>query len=151
VGLKNDVTMDCHLEMVEYRFGERKEGESEQREEKVTSTIFEIVKALNKGRIVLDFKMRTKMDSPEFGFGVIHSAFDAKVSQAIPYARPKLVSLPVRVVGGTFSTAADLTRSVVNGTVSIGKALTSVLSHSFRREQEVLDEADSQAEAAGVK
>lgn len=136
-GLKNDVVMDCHLEMAELTFKNHREGEAQQKEEKLTCAIVDIVRALNKGKVELDFKIKTTMDSPEFGGGVIKSAFDAKINQAIQsdYVRPRLVTVPARIVGGTFQAAAELTRSLINGTVGLGRAVASGFSRSFDRDR----------------
>lgn len=142
-GLKNDVVMDCHLEMTELKFKDHREGEPEPKEEKLTSALFDIVRALNQGRVALDFKIHTTMDSPEFGGGVIKNAFDAKVDQAIKseYVTPRIVTAPARIVGGTFKAAAELTRSLINGTVGIGKAVTSTVKNSFNKERAPAPEA----------
>jgi hypothetical protein len=152
-GLKNDVTMDSHLDLASLQFKERKEGEPEQRAEKVTAAIVNILQANNMGKISLDFKIRTKMDSPEFGFGVIRSAFETKVSEAIRQEanRPGLVKAPARIVGGTFKAAADLTRAVISGTVDIGSAVTSSFKRFFSREQPAPNAANSSADPEETK
>jgi len=142
-GLKNDVVMDCHLEMTELKFKDHREGEPEPKEEKLTSAIFDIVRALNQGKVALDFKIHTTMDSPEFGGGVIKSAFDAKVDQVIKseYVTPRIITAPARIVGGTFKAAAELTRSLINGTVGIGRAVTSTFKSSFNKDRPAVPEA----------
>jgi hypothetical protein len=136
-GLKNDVTMDCRLELAELQFKERKEGEAECKEEKIASAVFNILQACNKGGIVLDFKMRTQMDSPEFAFGAIRSAFETKVTQAVQQEsnRFSLLKTPARVVGGTLKSAADLTRSLIGGTVGFGSEIASAFKHAFQKQK----------------
>lgn len=132
-GLNNDVTMDCHLEVAELQFKGNKEGGS--REEKLASAIVNILQATNHGKIVLDFKMHTAMDSPEFGFGVIRSAFETKVSEAIRQEANQrgLVKTPLRIVGSTFKAAGELTRSVINGTMELGSAVAGSFRQAFTR------------------
>ena len=134
-GLNNDVTMDCHLELTDVQMKPRSEGESEDRAEKITNVVLGLLKSMNQGKIAIDFKVLTKMDSPKFGYGVIQSAFNSKIQECIKAEdlRPSLVKLPARIVSGVFKTAADLTRSVINGTVGIGEVIGKTLQASFSR------------------
>jgi hypothetical protein len=134
-GLNNDVTMDCHLELTDVQMKPHAEGEPEDRAEKITNVVLELLKSMNQGKIAIDFKVLTTMDSPKFGYGVIQSAFNSKIKECIQAEelKPSLVKLPARIVGGVFKTAADLTRSVINGTVGIGQAIGKSLQASFAR------------------
>lgn len=134
-GIHNDVAMKCHLEMTEVQFKDRAE-EPEQKEGKL-SVIFGLVKAFNQGRIQLNFTMRTRMDSPEFGFGVIRREFETKVYEAMRADfRPGLIKTPVRVAKGTITAASDFTKGVVSGTVGIFKAMGSGLKSAFNKDRE---------------
>jgi hypothetical protein len=136
-GLNNNVTASCHLEMTQLTFKPKEEQEKEPRLERITNVVVGLLKAMNQGKIVLDFNFKTKMDSPEFGLGIIQQAlkdklYQARKSQDSPAMQ--IIKLPGKLIGGTISTAADLTKSVINGTVVVGKELKKAMESSFSRE-----------------
>ncbi len=136
VGLNNDVTASCHLEMTQLTF-KPKEEDQEQRMEKIANVVIGMFKALNQGKIVLDFNFKTKMDNPEFGLGIIHQAFKEKLTQARKgrdSGAMQIFRFPGKVIEGTISSAVDLTKSVINGTVTVGKELKKAVEVSFTRE-----------------
>lgn len=149
-GLDNNVTMDCHAELVEVKFNSRAEGEEVNKEEKVANVIFGLFKQTDQGRISLDFKVRTTLDSPEFGFGVVKRALDAKVTDVFNRSgrgTAPLAKVPAQIVSGAFKGAAELTRAVIGGTVSIGRGIKDSLGYSFhKREKAVNDEIEKVSE-----
>ncbi|HNX82501.1 MAG TPA: DUF748 domain-containing protein [Candidatus Omnitrophota bacterium] len=66
-GRNNAVSAACHLELVDIGF--KKEEEAGR-----VASIME--KALDQGKVVVNFTFKTKMDKPEFGFGSIKMAFE---------------------------------------------------------------------------
>jgi hypothetical protein len=139
-GLKNDISAGCHLEMTQLTFKPKEEHADEQRAEKITHVVVGMLKALNQGRIVLDFNFKTKMDNPEFGLGIIQQAFKDKIYQARKNKDSgaiAIIKFPGKLIEGTITSAADLTRSVINGTVNIGKELKKAVEVSFSREANI--------------
>jgi len=136
-GLNNEVNANCHLEMIQLTFKPKEEEAQQARIEKITKVVVGLLKALNQGRVVLDFNFKTKMDNPEFGLGIIQQAFKDKLSQARKgqdSAVMQIVKFPGKLIEGTITSAADLTKTVINGTVVVGKELKKAMDSSFSRE-----------------
>jgi hypothetical protein len=136
-GLNNNVTASCHLEMTQLTFRPKEEQEKEQRLERITNVVIGLLKAMNQGRVVLDFNFKTKMDNPEFGLGIIQQALKDKLYQARKNQDSpamQIIKFPGKLIGGTITSAADLTKSVINGTVVVGKELRKAMESSFSRE-----------------
>jgi hypothetical protein len=136
-GLNNNVTASCHLEMTQLIFKPKEEQEKEQRLERITNVVIGLLKAMNQGKVVLDFNFKTKMDNPEFGLGIIQEAlkdklYQARKSQDSPAMQ--IIKFPGKLIGGTITSAADLTKSMINGTVVVGKELRKAMESSFSRE-----------------
>jgi len=144
-GLNNEVNASCHLEMTQLTF-KPKEGEVPQaRMEKITNVVVGILKALNQGRVVLDFNFKTKMDNPEFGLGIIQQAFKDKLDQVRKERDSgaiQIIKFPGKIIEGTITSAVDLTRSVINGTVNVGKEFRKAVEVSFTREANVTSSND---------
>ena len=144
-GLNNEVNASCHLEMTQLTF-KPKEGEVPQaRMEKITNVVVGILKALNQGRVVLDFNFKTKMDNPEFGLGIIQQAFKDKLDQVRKErdsGAMQIIKFPGKIIEGTITSAVDLTRSVINGTVNVGKEFRKAVEVSFTREANVTSSND---------
>ena len=135
-GLNNEVNASCHLEMTQLTF-KPKEGEVPQaRMEKITNVVVGILKALNQGRVVLDFNFKTKMDNPEFGLGIIQQAFKDKLDQVRKErdsGAMQIIKFPGKIIESTITSAVDLTKSVINGTVNVGKEFKKAVEVSFTR------------------
>ncbi|MCX5668696.1 MAG: DUF748 domain-containing protein [Candidatus Omnitrophica bacterium] len=78
-GQNNDVTADCHLELIDMVRKVRLPEEPQQKAERLTDAVLDMFKSMNQGKVVLDFVLHTKMDRPEFGFANIKSAFEGCV------------------------------------------------------------------------
>jgi hypothetical protein len=146
-GLNNEVNASCHLEMTQLTFKPKEEEAPEARIEKITHVVVGLLKALNQGKVVLDFNFKTKMDNPEFGLGIIQQAFKDKLSQARKNqdsGAMQIMKFPGKIIESTITGAVDLTRSVINGTVNVGKELKKAVEVSFTREVNVT--SSSQAE-----
>jgi hypothetical protein len=143
-GLDNDVNAACHLELTEIVFETRQDEEEQNRAEKIAQVVLDIFKDLNQGKIVLDFNYKTKMDSPELGINAIKLAFSDKINAARKgdgFRPEDVVKLPGKLIGGTISSAAEITKSVINGTVGVGRELKKAVEGSFKREDNTTDAA----------
>jgi hypothetical protein len=136
-GLNNNVTASCHLEMTQLTFKPKEEDVKEQRLEKITHVVIGLLKAMNQGKVVLDFNFKTKMDNPEFGLGIIQQAFKDKLYSARrsrDSGAMQIIKFPAKLIEGTINSAADLTKTVINGTVNVGKEIKKAVEISFTRE-----------------
>ncbi|MCX5710100.1 MAG: DUF748 domain-containing protein [Candidatus Omnitrophica bacterium] len=124
-GVDNNVTAICHLELTDIVRKPLPEGESEEKASKMTNAVLDIFKALDKGKVVLDFIIRTKMDRPEFGFGNIRMAFENKLSQVHSGSiNPgDVLILPAKLLQGAGKGAVDMSKSVVDGVFAMGREL----------------------------
>lgn len=136
-GLDNNLTAECHIELTDIVRKERAPEELSQREERVTTAVIDLFKTLDKGKIVLDFTIRTKMDKLEFGFGNIQLAFEEKIASR--QTRKKTDSLidvlllPAKLVEGTIKGATDISKAVIDGTFAISKELKDSVKASFKK------------------
>ena len=134
-GLNNNVTANCRLELTDIVRRPVQEGETEEKAAKITDAVLDIFKALNEGKIILDFTIRTKMDMPEFGFGNIKTAVEEKLSQGHRGNGLKaedFLNLPVKIIEGTIKSATDISRAVIESTIALGKA---VVVDPFKKEK----------------
>jgi len=137
--LNNDLTANCHLELTDIVRKPRTAEESKEKAEKIADAVLDILRAMNQGKIMLDFNIRTKMNNPQFGFGDITSAFEEKVakvrSSSSSGLKPEYVLLlPEKVVEGGIRGATDITKAVIEGTFAVGNEFIKALRDSFRRE-----------------
>lgn len=145
--LNNEVTAPCHLELAQISFKPRNEKEKEARMEKITNMVLGLMKAMDQGKIVLNFNLKTKLDSPEFGLGVIREALKDKIYEARKShdsGPMQIIKFPGKILEGTFNSAADLTKSVINGTVNVGKELRNAVDASFDRSAYVNNTLETQ-------
>ena len=132
VGLNNEINADCHLELTSIVFKPREENQPQEKAERLAAAVIDIFKALNQGKIVLDFKFKTKMDSPEFGLSnIIKMAVQDKIKEV---RKSDTGSIAGKIIGGTVSSATDLTKALINGTMSIGRELRKAIESSFERQ-----------------
>ncbi|MFA5373629.1 MAG: hypothetical protein WC354_05555 [Candidatus Omnitrophota bacterium] len=140
-GLNNDVIADCHLELTRIDFKPRKEEEAQHRAEKITKVVLDIFKSLNQGKVILDFKFKTKMDSPELGLApIIKLALQDKIKQARKGSQLKpesVITVPGNIVKGTMTTAGELTRSLIDTVFGVGNGLKKAFENSFKKEDNV--------------
>ena len=125
-GLNNNVTAECHLELTDIVRKERAPEESADKAERITDAVIDIFRAMNQGKIVLDFTIRTKMDDPHFGFGNLKSAVEDKLTASQKddkFGLDDVFKLPGRIIEGTLKGAGDMTKSVITGTVEAGKEI----------------------------
>lgn len=132
-GVDNNITAICHLELTDIIRKPMPQGESEEKASKITNAVLDIFKALDKGKIVLDFVIRTKMDRPEFGFGNIRMAFENKLSQVHGESvNPgDILILPAKLLQGAGKGAVDMSKSVVDGAFAMGRELRKAVLDTF--------------------
>ena len=134
-GVNNDVTADCHLELVDIVFRQRTSEEPKEKAERIATAVLDIFRTLNQGKIVLDFTIHTKMDRPEFGVGNIKSAVESKLTQGRKPGNlvTNILLLPTNLLQGTVRGATDLSKAVVEGTFSVGKELKKSVEDTFKK------------------
>lgn len=137
-GLNNNVTAQCHLELTDIVRRPRPEGEPGEKAEKITDTVLDIFRALNQGKIVLDFTIRTKMDKPQFSFGDIKMAFEDKLAEgkkANGFKPEDALLMPAKLIEGLFKGTTDLTTAVISGTISAGKEIGKTVEGALKKEE----------------
>ena len=125
-GQNNDVAANCHLELVDMVRKVRLPEEPQQKAEKITDAVLDMLKSMDQGKVVLDFILHTKMDQPEFGFANIKSAFEDKLMQARSNAglRPQdVLSWPGRWVRSGIKSGTDLSNAVIDGVFELGNGI----------------------------
>ncbi len=125
-GKNNDVTAECHLELVDMVRKVRLPEEPQQKAERVTDAVLDILKTMDNGKVVLDFVLHTKMDRPEFGFANIKSAFEGKLKQARASSglRPQDMLLwPGKWVQSGIKSGTSLTTAMVDGVFALSNGI----------------------------
>ena len=137
-GFNNNITAECHLELSDIVRKPLSPEESEEKAAKIADTVIDIFRALNQGKIVLDFTIRTKMNRPEFGFGNIKMAFEDKLAQgrkANGFKAEEVFALPAKLIENTFKGATDFTKSVIVGTINAGKEIARAVEDTLKKEE----------------
>lgn len=125
-GENNDISAQCHLELADIVRKARPLEEPQQKAERLTDAVLDMFKAMNQGKVVLDFTLHTKMDNPQFGFENIKSAFEGKLMQARTNSglRPQDMLLwPGKMLQGGIKSGTDLTKAAVDGVFTLGNGL----------------------------
>jgi len=138
-GTDNNLAAECHLELTDIVFKQRQEEEGLGKAEKIAEAVLGIFKALNQGKVIVNFTIKTKMINPEFDFGYIKTAFEDKLREGMKYSQIRngdVIRFPVKVVGGTIKGATDLSRALIDGTFSLAKGLKEALQYAFKKEKE---------------
>lgn len=135
--LNNDLTAECHLELADIVRRPRESNEPQEKAERLTDAVLDIFRAMNQGKIVLNFTIRTKMDRPEFGFGDIKMAFENKLAQSRRggFGIDSVLKLPVNLLQGTFKSAGELTRAVFEGVITVGKEAKKAADGAFSKDK----------------
>ena len=147
LGQSNDVVAKCRLELTDIKFRPRPLDQPEHKAEKITTTVLGIFRALNQGRVLLNFTIRTKMDKPEFRFDSIGSAVDKTISEAIESNKVKIADvalLPAKFFEGITKGATGATKAIIEGTLSVGKSLKETILDTVKTE-----EGSAEAETQG--
>jgi hypothetical protein len=138
-GADNDITAQCHLELTDIVRRSRAPEETETKAAKITDAVLDIFRALNQGKIVLDFNIKTKMDTPAFGFGDIKSAFEDKLTQGKKsniFDPQYVLAIPAKLLEGLVKGATDVSKAVVDGTFAVGDEIKKRAEEAFKKEKE---------------
>lgn len=115
-GRNNAVSAACHLELVDIAF--KKEEEAGR-----VASIME--KALDQGKVVVNFTFKTKMDKPEFGFGPIKMVFEDEKPVQAPVDHViqagDVLQAPAWIVQGFLKVITAFTKPVADTFSAYGK------------------------------
>jgi len=134
-GINNNLVAECHLELANIVFKPREPKDPKEKAEKIASTVIDIFKTMNQGKIVLDFTIRTKMDRPEFGFGDIRMAFEEKLNEGASSRvdAGDIFMLPARLWEGAVRTTVDISKSVIKGTSSVSTQVGDFVADAYKK------------------
>ena len=138
-GQNNELVAKCRLELTDIKFSPRPPDQPEHKAEKIATAVLGIFRAINQGRIVLNFTIRTKIDKPSFNFDSINEAVDNTISKAIQSDKVKIEDaalLPGRFFEGVTKGTTGATKAIINGALSVGKSLKDAFIDSLKTEQE---------------
>jgi len=125
-GKDNNIAVNCSLELTDIVRKVRSADEPQQKAEMLTDAVLEMFKTMDEGKVVLNFKLNTKMDHPAFGFGDIKSAFEGKLMQGKANAgiRPQDVLLwPGKLLQSGIKSGVDLSNAAVDGVFALGSGI----------------------------
>ncbi len=136
-GVDNNLIAKCRLELTDIVRKPLSAEESEDKAGRIASAVLDIFRALNQGKIVLNFNIRTKMDRPEFGFANIKMAVEDKISKARGsgvISAQDIIAFPAKLMQGMFKGATDISKGLFDGASALGKELQKTAEETFRRE-----------------
>ncbi len=136
-GKNNDISAQCHLELADIVRKVRAPEEPQQKAEMLTDAVLDMFKAMDQGKVVLDFTLHTKMDRPQFGFENIKSAFEGKLMQARTSAGLRtqdLLLFPGKMLQSGFKSGADLSKAVIDGVFALGNGLKKVFEDAINKQ-----------------
>jgi len=131
----NNLAAECHLELTDIVFKQKPEEEMS-KGEKIANAVLGIFKALNQGKVVFNFTIKTRMTNPDFNFGYIKTAFEDRLREGMKYAPVNyadLFKVPAKRVGRT---ATDLSKALYNGTFGLARVFKDTLKGAFEKEVE---------------
>ncbi len=137
-GLNNEITAQCRLELTDIKFKPRPPDQPEHNAEKVATTVLGIFRALNQGRIVLNFTIKTKMDKPEFKLDSISQAVNDTISKAVASDKVKIedvVLLPGRLLEGVAKGTTGATKAIIDGALSVGKSFKDAILDALKTDK----------------
>ena len=129
-GENNEVVAHCRLELTDLKFKSRPTDEPEHEAEKIATVLLGIFRALNQGKIVLNFTIRTKMYNPEFDFSGIGQAMDNTINEAIESGKVKVtdgILPPGGVVKDVTKGTTGAAQAIIESTLSIGRSILDIL------------------------
>jgi hypothetical protein len=137
--VNNNLSAECCLELTDIAFKPRPQEEEANKAEKIAAAVLDIFKALNKGKIVFNFTIKTKMVNPQFGFNDFKEEFKARLAEGIKSKRitaQDIVRFPGRLAEGTVKSAADLSRAFIDGIFTVGNEVKKAFEVALKKEQE---------------
>ena len=135
--LNNDLTAKCRLELSDIVRKPRPADEPSEKAERIANAVIDIFRAMNQGKIVLDFTIRTRMDLPRFGMGEAKDAFDNVIAEGAKSKKihvEDILMLPAKVAEGGIRGATDLSKAMIDGSFAVANEFKEALKASFRRE-----------------
>ncbi|MFC1675045.1 DUF748 domain-containing protein [Candidatus Omnitrophota bacterium] len=136
----NDLTAKCRVELTDIVRRQRLVDEEPGKEEKIADAVLDVFRILNRGGIVFNFTVRTKMDKPRLSAFDIKDAFDEKVALAKAKKRSEfkmenVFAFPLRFLEGLAEGALELSQAAVDGTYALGKELKDSVEIAFTKEE----------------
>ncbi len=136
-GKDNDISAQCHLELADIVRKVRPPEQPQQKAERLTDAVLDMFKAMDQGKVVLDFTLHTKMDHPQFGFENIKSAFEGKLMQARSSSGLRtqdVLLLPGKMLQSGLKSGMDLSKAVIDGVFALGNGLKNVFEDAINRQ-----------------
>jgi hypothetical protein len=135
---KNDLIANCQLELTDLVFKEKPLEEKEKiTPQKLVTKVLDIFKTFE-GKIVLNFVIRTKMDSPEFRIEDIKMAIEEKISETykLKAIKPEeVIKLPAKVLEGAIKGTTEVSKAVIGSAKTIGLEIKRALEEAFKKEK----------------
>ena len=125
-GENNDIAANCHLELADIVRKVCAPEESQEKAERITDAVLDMFKAMNQGKVVLDFTFHTKMDRPEFSFAHIKSAFEGKIMQGRANSGLRtqdVFLLPGKMLQSGIRSGSNLSKALVDGVLALGNGI----------------------------
>jgi len=135
-GLNNNINAECRLELTDLVRKPLEPGVAEEKASKVTNKVLDMFKNTDEGKVELNFSVKTRMDSPQFGFGNFKGAFEDKISKgrsAMGFKPENTLALPFKILENGVKSFTDLTRAMIDGIFAIGGAIGQSTSSSFSK------------------
>jgi len=135
--LDNNLAAECHLELTDIVFKMRSSDETKDKAEKIAAAVMDIFKTLNKGKVIFNFTIKTKMINPKFSMGDFKDAFEQRLAEGRKNSQisaEDVFRVPGQVAVGTVKGATDLSKALIDGTFSVAKGLKDAVEYAFRKE-----------------
>ncbi|MDD2679928.1 MAG: DUF748 domain-containing protein [Candidatus Omnitrophica bacterium] len=134
-GLNNNVNVECHLELTDLVRRPLEPGQSEEKASKITNKVIDIFREVDQGKVELNFNIKTRMDSPQFGLDAFRTAFEDKLGRGREkgFRAENTLVLPLKVLEGGVRGFTDLTRAMVDGIFAIGGELNKAAEGNLQR------------------
>lgn len=137
LGLNNNLTAQCRLELTDIQDKERGEDERKRRAEMIKGEVLRRLSLDEEGKVAVNFVVNTKIDDPRFGFVNIQDAVTDKLVKAgksRSFNPLAIIFIPGKIVEEAVKSTADISKAVIGGAFSVGKELTGALIGSFKKE-----------------
>jgi len=134
-GLNNEVKADCRIELSDMVRKPLEIGEPEEKASKLTDAVLDNFKAQDNGSVKLNFVIKTKMDSPQFGFDNFKAAFEDKLmkGRVSRFRLQDTIAIPMRTIQTGVQSLTDLSRAMIDGILTLGDDIKRSTAEIFRR------------------
>ncbi len=136
-GLDNNVSADCHVELVDMVRKPLELGQSEEKASKITNVVLDSFRTMDQGKVELNFTIKTKMDSPQFGFDNFKMAFEDKIARGRSVSGFKFqdtLAFPVKLMETGVKSFTDLSRAMIDGVFAIGNEIGKMGGEMLKKE-----------------